>query len=147
MKLRFDCRTPGCPALIEYRPTGQGVETLVCPRCARDYEVTSTDSLVRGLLPDHCPMCQGREFYKRKSFPQKTGLVIVVAAAGLSLYFLKRSALVAYGVLVAAAVVDLAIYYFIGVVSVCYRCRTEYWSIANNRDQEWFDLPTSEKYL
>lgn len=133
--------------MIEYRPTGRGTETFACPRCGRECQISNTDALVRGQLPPDCPMCEGREFYKRKDFPQKTGLIIVVIAAGLSLYLLERSALAAYAVLAAAVLVDLAIYYFIGVVSVCYRCRTEYWGMVNSHDQEWFDLATSEKYL
>lgn len=147
MKLRFDCREDTCPALIEYRPIGEGCEGLDCPRCARHYEVHDTDRLIRHELPAQCPMCRGAEFYKRKNFPQKTGLIIVVVAALCSLWWYKDNALLAYGILAVAVAVDMAIYYMIGVVTVCYRCSTAYWSVEPPPDIDWFDLATSEKYL
>lgn len=146
MKLRFACRQEGCPALIEYRPTGAGEECLNCPRCQRTYTIHETDRLISGQELQRCAMCQGEELFVRKNFPQKIGLVIVLAAAIVSFISLERSPGLAYGVLIAAVLVDLAIYCLIGLVTVCYRCRAEYWGLARNRQHEWFDLATSEKY-
>lgn len=147
MKIRFGCRDERCPALIEYRPSGTGEEQFDCPRCARGYTVHNTDALFRGEVLRKCAMCAGQEMFIRKNFPQKTGLLIVVAAALISVLFLKANIMLAYGILAAAVLVDLVIYYVIGVVTVCYRCRTEYWGLYRNEEHEWFDLAASEKYL
>lgn len=146
MKLRLACHEPGCPALIEYHPTGAGEEKLDCPRCNRRYVAHGTDRLVRGEKLTRCAMCRGEELFIRKNFPQKLGLLIVLSAAVVSFITLERSPGVAYAVLVAAVLIDVLIYGLIGIVTVCYRCRTEYWGLARNRDHDWFDLAASEKY-
>lgn len=147
MKLRFECRKRGCPALIEYRPLGTGDETLNCPRCGEHYTVRHSDRLARGEPLERCALCGGMELYIRKNFPQRTGLLIVVIAAALSFMTLQRTPALAYGVLAGAVLIDLAIYCVIGLVTVCYRCRAQYWGLARNRRHDWFDLATSEKYL
>jgi len=145
-RIRFDCRHDRCAALIEYGLTGAGREQIVCPRCGREYELHDTASLVPNTTLAKCAMCQGEELFIRKDFPQKTGLVIVVVAAVISILFLKSNPGIAYGVLVAALLVDLLIYYMIGVVTVCYRCRTEHRGQPRNANHDWFDLASSEKY-
>ncbi len=147
MKIRFSCRDQRCPALIQYRPTGAGEERLACPRCRRAYTVHDTDALAQGKVLQKCPMCGGEELFIRKNFPQKTGILIVVVAALISVFSLKTNIELSYGILAAAVLVDVAIYYLIGVVTVCYRCRTEYWGLTRNENHDWFDLARSEKYL
>lgn len=146
MKIRFGCRDECCPALIEYRPNGTGEEQFGCPRCGREYTVHHSDTLSRGETLRECAMCAGQEMFIRKNFPQTTGLLIVVGAALVSTLFLRTNIILAYGILAAAVLVDLLIYYVIGVVTVCYRCRTEYWGLYRNEEHEWFDLAASEKY-
>ena len=154
-KMRFGCRDDRCPALIEYRPTGGGREQFACPRCGRQYELPDTDAGEAGItrcagvlggVLTQCVMCHGEELFIRKAFPQKTGLFIVVVAALTSILFLKSNPAIAYGVLAAAVLIDLLIYLMTGVVTVCYRCRTEYWGQARNENHNWFDLASSEKY-
>ena len=147
MKIRFACRDEQCPALIEYRPLGTGDETFACPRCSRDYTLHDTATLVRDRTLQKCALCGGEEMFIRKNFPQITGLLIVLVAGLISVLYLRTNTALAYGVLAAAMLADAIIYYLVGVVTVCYRCRTEYWGAARNQDHDWFDLATSEKYL
>ncbi len=147
MKIRFACRDEQCPALIEYRPLGTGDETFACPRCSRDYTLHDTATLVRDHKLQKCALCGGEEMFIRKNFPQITGLLIVLVAGLISVLYLRTNTALAYGVLAAAMLADAIIYYLVGMVTVCYRCRTEYWGAARNQDHDWFDLATSEKYL
>ncbi len=147
MKIRFACRDEQCPALIEYRPLGTGDETLACPRCCREYTLRDTTALVRNHTLQNCALCGGEEMYIRKNFPQITGLLIVVVAGLISILYLRTNTALAYGVLAAALLIDVIIYYLIGVVTVCYRCQTEYWGASRSKNHDWFDLATSEKYL
>jgi len=147
MKIRFACRDELCPALIEYRPLGTGDETFACPRCSRDYTLHDTATLVRDHKLQKCALCGGEEMFIRKNFPQITGLLIVLVAGLISVLYLRTNTALAYGVLAAAMLADAIIYYLVGMVTVCYRCRTEYWGAARNQDHDWFDLATSEKYL
>ena len=147
MKIRFACRDEQCPALIEYRALGTGDETLACPRCSREYTLRDTATLVRDHTLRKCALCGGEEMFIRKNFPQITGLLIILVAGLISFLYLRTNPTLAYGVLGAAMLADVIIYYLIGVVTVCYRCRTEYWGVAHNKNHNWFDLATSEKYL
>lgn len=49
-------------------------------------------------------------------------------------------------VLGAAVVVDAALYFVTGIVTVCYRCRAEFRGVTYNPAHSGFDLATSEKY-
>ncbi len=147
MRIRFDCRDEHCPAMIEYRPLGAGDETFACPRCRREYALRDTTALIRDRTLRKCALCGSEEMFIRKNFPQKTGLLIVVLAGLISFLYLKTNTALAYGILAAAVLADVIIYYFIGVVTVCYRCRTEYWGASRNKNHDWFDLAASEKYL
>lgn len=147
MKIRFDCRDEQCPAMIEYRPKGTADEHLACPRCAREYTVHDAPRLRSGESLQKCAMCESPELFIRKNFPQKTGLLIVLVAAAISIFTLKTNIKLAYGILGASVLLDAIIYYLIGVVTVCYRCRTEYWGLARNASHDWFDLAVSDKYL
>ncbi len=147
MKIRFACRDEQCPALIEYRPLGTGDETLACPRCSRDYTLHDTATLLRDRTLQKCALCGGEEMFIRKNFPQITGLLIVLVAGLVSVLYLRTNTALAYGVLAAAMLADAIIYYLVGTVTVCYRCRTEYWGVARNENHDWFDLAASEKYL
>jgi hypothetical protein len=74
-------------------------------------------------------------------------LLIVVVAGLISFLYLRTNTALAYGVLGIALLADVVIYYVIGVVTVCYRCQTEYWGVSRHKNHDWFDLATSEKYL
>ena len=84
----------------------------------------------------------------RKDFPQKIGLTIVIAA-GLAFLWLAASRSSFYLgaiVLLAAAVLDAALYWFVPKITVCYRCRAEFRDVPLNPEHEGFELAIGEKY-
>lgn len=95
-----------------------------------------------------CPKCGCTDLFVRKDFPQKLGLAIVVVAAVTFLALASRPRYFYLGalVLVAAVVIDAAIYLFVGKVTVCYRCRAEFRNVPVNPEHEGFDLAIAEKY-
>ena len=95
-----------------------------------------------------CPKCGCTDLFVRKDFPQKLGLAIVVVAAVAFLALASRPRYFYLGalVLVAAVVIDAAIYLFVGKVTVCYRCRAEFRNVPVNPEHEGFDLAIAEKY-
>jgi hypothetical protein len=84
----------------------------------------------------------------RKDFPQRLGLGIVIVAAMAFLVLAANPRTLIYGVLVlcVAAVVDAMLYFFVGRVTVCYRCRAEFRDCPLNPDHEPFELSVAEKY-
>ncbi|RJQ08468.1 MAG: hypothetical protein C4558_08055 [Dehalococcoidia bacterium] len=156
MQVRFNCPTDGCVALIEMEPleacaqdpqTGPGPgDGIECPRCHVRHPLHLSQAILREHRVDACPLCRCREFFVRKDFPQRIGLVVVAAAAIVSVATFKSNIWLSWGVLAAAVVVDLALYVLVGTVTVCYACRAEYRHVAANPEHEGFDLARSEKY-
>ncbi len=146
MLIRFHCPTDKCVAIIEYEPLETCGETMECPRCHVQHPITITESVRDRQMVDACVVCGCREFFIRKDFPQMLGLAVVVVFGVAAIYFFSKSVIVAWGILAAAVVVDLVIYYFTKTVTTCYNCRADYRKYTPNPDHEGFDLATSEKY-
>jgi hypothetical protein len=95
-----------------------------------------------------CPACGCRDLFIRKDFPQKLGLTVVALAAVAFLVLAARPATFYLGVwvLVAAAVLDAALFFFVPKITVCYRCRAEFRRRPLNPRHGPFELAVAEKY-
>ena len=95
-----------------------------------------------------CPKCGCRDLFVRKDFPQKLGMTIVVLAAVSFLILAAWPRLFVWGivVLVAAAIADGVLYFFVPRITVCYRCREEFRDAPLNPEHEGFELAIAEKY-
>ena len=95
-----------------------------------------------------CPACGCRDLFIRKDFPQKLGLSVVALAAIAFLVLAARPATFYLGVwvLVAAAVLDAALFFFVPKITVCYRCRAEFRGHPLNPKHGPFELAVAEKY-
>jgi hypothetical protein len=96
---------------------------------------------------DKCPKCGCRDLFVRKDFPQKIGLSIVVVAgvAFLALAARRDNFYLGAIVLIIALVIDAMIYFFVGRVTVCYKCRAEYRGPINPAHAP-FELSVAEKH-
>jgi hypothetical protein len=95
-----------------------------------------------------CPQCGCKDLFIRKDFPQKLGLSIVVIAgvAFLALAASRNHFYLGVYVLLAAAVIDALLYWFVPRITVCYRCRAEFRDVRVNPEHEGFELAIGEKY-
>jgi hypothetical protein len=75
------------------------------------------------------------------------GMAIVVLAAVAFIVFAAWRQMFWIGatILLAAAVIDAVLYAFVGNVTVCYRCRTEFRGPVNPR-HHGFELAVGEKH-
>jgi hypothetical protein len=98
-----------------------------CGRCGLHIPLTFSTAVLEDSGVDRCPVCEGGDFYRRKDFDPKIGLTIIIIGASISavFYWFGRD-LIAYGLLGAATLVDLAIYSRLKDLTVCYRCHTEF---------------------
>ncbi len=99
----------------------------------------------RGYLR-RCPVCECRELFVRRDFPQAVGMILVAVAiiASLVLFGLGyvRASWVVLGLMVA---VDAGILHLLtGHCLVCYRCRSEFRDLPISEDQHGWDLATGE---
>jgi hypothetical protein len=106
---------------------GSAPDAIRCGRCTRETTLDVSEAIRGGRAVDRCPLCRGGDFYVRKDFDPKMGLAVVMAGACVSaaFYWMGRD-LIAYGVLAAAALIDLVVYGRLKDVTVCYRCHAEF---------------------
>ena len=139
--------TVTCPACGAALPVEAGEEStnISCGGCGRAIALTYSDSVRSDTEVDQCPLCEGRDFYLRKDFDPKLGLAVVIIGALISAgFYWFGMDLVAYGVLAAVALIDLAVYSRLGDVTVCYRCHAEFRG-AYRRTALTFDLHTADE--
>jgi uncharacterized protein YbaR (Trm112 family) len=138
-------RCPKCDAALPVDASRSDVpETITCGACGRQIPLSLTPAVRADEAVDHCPVCNGPDFYVRKDFNPRLGLTIVVIGAAISaaFYWFKRD-LIAYGILAAATLIDLVIYGRLKEVTVCYRCHSEFRG-AYKRTAPAFDLHTAD---
>lgn len=147
VELRWRCKTEGCDGLLRHEAGAAGPLRATCSLCKKEAAITIDEPLARDGDVQVCPCCAGREFFVRKDFPQRLGLLIVIVAALASCVLYYRNLLLwTWGVLAGAVVLDALLMLVTGRVTVCYRCRAELRGVKYNPDHEGFDLATSEKY-
>jgi hypothetical protein len=118
-----------CPQCDSGLPVGgdEQADAIACGRCGRRIPLHVTEALRLDRAVDRCPVCEGGDFYGRKDFDPTVGLTVVIVGALVSagFYWFSRD-LIAYGILAAAALIDLAVYGRLKDLTVCYRCHTEF---------------------
>lgn len=120
-------------------------DSIKCGRCDRLVPLAITEGIRTDARVDVCPVCAGRDFYIRKDFDPQLGLTVVITGALISAgFYWFGEDLIAYGILAAAALVDLIVYRRLGDVTVCYRCHTEFRG-KYQRTAAPFDLHTADR--
>ena len=132
-----------CDSALPVRPDDESAQ-IDCGRCGQAFLLSFSDAVRADREVDRCPVCQGGDFYLRKDFDPKLGVTIVVIGALISAGFYYFGLdLVAYGILAAATLIDLAIYSRLSDLTVCYRCHAEFRG-AYDRTAGAFDLHTAD---
>lgn len=141
MKIHYCCPSCSATTAAEF---DSATEQLECMFCESPISVPS-DAFQGGELT-RCLVCPSEELFVRKDFPQRLGLTIIVVgfiAASIAWYFYL--VYLTFGVLLATAMIDAALYIWMGDVVACYRCHAEYRGL-NKSVYSPFDLEIHEKY-
>ena len=119
-------KCPQCDAGLSV-DAADAPEAITCGGCRRDIPLSFTAALKENRVVDRCPVCDGSDFYLRKDFDPKVGLTVVIIGALISagFYWYGRD-LIAYSILGAATLIDLAIYGRLKDLTICYRCHSEF---------------------
>ena len=142
--MRLTLKCPECESAL---PVGaaDAPSEVTCGRCSYPIRLLVGENVRADREVDICPVCTGVDFYRRKDFDPKLGLTVVVVASLISAGFLWVGlVLFAFGVLAAAALIDLIVYRLIGDLTVCYRCHTEFRG-RYPRTASHFDLHTADE--
>ncbi len=144
MELTFEC--PSCGAIGSV-PRVEPGGRAACPACGQSRNLRPECIDGDGLRA--CPVCATEDLYIQKDFPQGLGLAVVVAAIVTStvFWYLDRP-VPALGVLLLSALVDMALYYRVGDVTICYRCLSQFRGTGANPGGRFapFDLAVGERY-
>ncbi len=137
---------------------------LTCPECeariatellsATAWKCRSCGAEVPNPFPNDtadqltgCRACGNPEMYVQKAFPNWLGMgIVVIASLGFLVFHWMYWFFVAWACLFAAAILDMFLYFFMGNVTVCYRCRAEHFGFPANPGHGSFDLGVAEKY-
>lgn len=118
-----------------------------CEACGHVDKTHPSPAVLAGGPVDACPQCENPVLYVRKDFPQQLGCAAVSGTILLSsIAYALWDFPAALAVLVVASVVDLALYYRLGEVTVCYRCYAELRGFAPNPTHTAFDMHRAEEY-
>jgi hypothetical protein len=144
MELTFECRQ--CEA-IDRVPAVEGEYLVTCRSCSATRELDR--SAMAGGQLSACPWCATEDLYSQKDFPQGMGLGIVIAGFVVSTYFWwQLMPIAAFAVLLASAALDLALFYLVPEVTICYRCLSQFRGDGSNVSVRFkpFDLAVGERY-
>jgi hypothetical protein len=141
MKLRFPCPECACPISTE----DVNAPAWKCSACG--VEVPSAVPADAGANLQQCRACGNHELYVRKAFPNWLGMsVVVLAGIGFLAFHWMYWFYAAWACLLGAAVLDTALYFLMGNMTVCYRCGAEHTGFAGDPSHGSFDLGVAEKY-
>ncbi|HWE36878.1 MAG TPA: hypothetical protein VG406_09960 [Isosphaeraceae bacterium] len=144
MELTFEC--PACGRVGELKPL-ESAASASCAGCGHARELR-TGAIADGAL-QACPWCATEDLYTQKDFPHGLGLAIVAAGfVASTVFWYFYMPILALGVLLATAALDLALYYLVPDVTICYRCLSQYRGMGANPGGRFatFDLAVGERY-
>lgn len=138
MTARVTARCRRCGRAAEHL-LEEGVEAAPCRHCGAALELRA-DALAGGRLV-RCPVCGLKVLYRQKDFRQAVGCGIVLLAAVLAPFTWYLS-------LVAAAALDLLLYWISRDVLICYRvdCKAQVRGVPPGPLIGAFDLSVHDYY-
>jgi hypothetical protein len=135
--------------------------TLACPTCdqpaavaieqASDWQCPACDHRLHLNAPDPdlpaCVVCGCHELYKRKDFPHWLGMTILVTACVLStVTYYAYEKWWSWSFLIGSAILDGAMYLWVGDVVVCYRCQAHHRGFTAGAAHQPFEITIGERY-
>lgn len=143
MQLIFRC--PRCQQTSRVE-VSKSLETLECESCDWSRAVQAGE-LDDQELPQRCLACSCDDLWRQKDFPQKVGLLIVGLGILLStIAWAYFQILLAIGILMGFALLDLALYSLMSDVLVCYSCGARHRHIDPDERHLGFNLETAERH-
>jgi DNA-directed RNA polymerase subunit RPC12/RpoP len=133
-EIAFPCPTCGNEAVAGLDGKGR------CAHCHAEPTLQLADSTKQEKVIASCPACGSRQLYVQRDFNQKVGLGVVIVGAAFAPFTPF------YSSLIAAALVDAALYAVLPEITVCYRCHAHFRGFARNPEHTAFDLHIAEQY-
>ena len=136
MDVQLTCNS--CGSSIEIVPDHLAHKTE-CSVCKNIQDVKFTHLHETGILKE-CPVCLRQDFYKQKDFNRKIGVLLFITAAVLSIWTYGLSLVVLY-------LLDLMLFRKLSMVSVCYKCQTNFRRVKNINEIRDFDHEMNDRIV
>jgi len=136
-----------CPVCQKRRLTSPEPATgaVSCDECQWNRNEGAGDFTDGNLT--RCRICGCEDLSRQKDFPPALGLALVATAAILScIAYASYREVLALGILMVAALIDMVLYSFMGDMLVCYRCGARHRRTKMDEQHPRFDLETAERY-
>jgi hypothetical protein len=142
MNITYLC--PVCEQTVRSELTEED-ETLACPACGDAREIP-TEAIGQGRL-EHCLVCPSTELFVRKDFPQRIGVgIVVLGFIASSIAWGYYKVVWAFAILFGVALIDVALFLFVGEALMCYRCHAQYRGFRDRGRHGQFNLETHERH-
>lgn len=150
MRITYAC--PACHATVT-RTGVEGEDALACSACHAVLQVPA-DVIAAGgpagrpgLRLRRCLVCPSTELFRRKDFPQRLGVGIVVAGLAAScVAWAMRELVATFAILFGTALLDVVLFFLVPECLTCYRCGARYGGDGVADSFGSFDLETHEKH-
>lgn len=145
MEVTFTCVE--CGSGINVYPS-QEAGQVQCEVCDSKMDVTFDQNHEAAKVID-CPCCGRKDFFKQKDFNRKIGVGLFVTGAisvpvfiwmGIGFPWI-------YSVFFFMVVMDIALYFLLPLVVVCYKCQTIFRNVANIEDIHGFNHEMNDRIV
>ncbi len=136
MEVQITC--PSCQSSVEVIPDHL-CSKVDCDICKHIIDVKFTKEHEEGILKE-CPVCSRMDFYKQKDFNRKIGVILFVIAAILSIWTYGLSLVVLY-------LLDLFLFRRLAMVTICYKCQTNFRKLKNIQEIRDFDHEMNDRIV
>lgn len=142
MQLVYHC--PICQS-VNFEAVSGDDRNLQCMSGDWSREIPEAD--IVGDKPNRCLCCGNPDLWRQKDFPQGLGLAMVATGATLStIAWAYVEPVLALGILLVFAAIDMVLYFVMKDVLVCYRCKSRHRKADMDEDHPRFDLELAERY-
>jgi hypothetical protein len=136
-----------CPRCLEAESSDiiAGASEISCRHCHWNRPLPEGE--IQAAAPVRCLVCGCEDLWRQKDFPAHWGVAIV--AAGILLSTLATAwmrPLLAIGILMAFALVDMLLFLLMRDALVCYRCHARFRRVRVTDEHPKFQLEMNERY-
>ena len=143
MQIIFQCPVCQRRTLAQPQPPSAAI---TCSHCSwgRDEGASDFD----GDFVNRCRVCGCTDLWRQKDFPPGLGILFVAMGALFStIAWAWHRPVLALGVLMGFALVDLLLYTFMSDMLVCYRCNARHRRTVMQHQHPGFNLELNERYV
>lgn len=136
-----------CGSGVHVHPT-KDAENAECGVCQTLNPIKFDENHMLGIVKD-CPKCERKDFFKQKDFNRKIGVgLFVLGAISVPVFILMDIGFPwIYSVFFLMVILDIALYFILPLVVVCYKCQTCFRGVENIEEIHGFNHEMNDRIV